>query len=46
MLPIAHFADWSFTVVFLAPFLAVVVWVLIDNLRRRRTGARDPGEER
>jgi cbb3-type cytochrome oxidase subunit 3 len=46
MLPVAHFADWSFTLVFLAPFLAVVLWVLLDNLRRRRADAREPGEER
>ncbi len=47
MSPLAHVGHWSITLIYLAPFAAVVIWIARDNLRRRREGqAGDPGEER
>jgi hypothetical protein len=46
MTPIAHIGHWSVSLVYLAPFLIVALWVLQDNLRRRRAASRETGEER
>ena len=47
MLSIAHVGHWSVTLIYLAPFLVVVAWIVRDNLRRRREGgASRTGEER
>jgi hypothetical protein len=44
---LGHVGHWSVTLIYLAPFAAIVAWIARDNLRRRREGAgRDRGEER
>ena len=47
MPPIAHTGHWSITVLYLAPFAFVGLWILRDRLRQRRQGAPpEPGEDR
>ena len=50
MLPIAHTGHWSVTLIYLAPFAAVGLWILRDRLRQSReaepTEPREPGEGR
>lgn len=48
MLPIAHTGGhWSVTVLYLAPFVVVGLWILRDRRRQSREGApREPEEGR
>ncbi len=47
MLPIAHTGHWSVTLVYLAPFAVVGLWILRDRWRESRRGApRESGEGR
>ena len=44
---LAHAGHWSITLIYLAPFLAVGLWLIRDHMRGDRDSRpRDPGDER